>query len=713
MRVAGLYAVGGWAVFQVMNGLLPALGFAPWTVSLAALLFLSGFPIAVVLAWMFEITPEGIRLVPGDRRKFGAGQYGWIDWLIGTVVAAAFAFAVVQLANVRQRIGEQVESALGGTPAKSVAVLPFASYSEVPGDGYFADGLTEELINSLAQSPELKVAGRTSAFYFKGRNLDLREIGRKLGVAHVVEGSVRRVGERMRVTAQLISVKTGYHLWSKTYDRTVDDALAIQTEVAEAVADSLKTQLVGPAKAAPAESPDDYRLALSARARLRTQDREEVREARRIFSELRIRNPGNAAAHAGYAHATILLAQNFIALPFPEARREAEQAVAQALRVDPRSVEAWLAKGALERALSIRSGDGTHHSKALAAFRKAYELDPRNPETMILLAKQLLTEGQPDQAVALLRTALVTDPLSRTGQEVLANALAALGQFDVAHRSFESLLALYPDDTSAVSAFAEMLIFKQGRLDEAARLLDDRKLAAEDPLNAIMLASALANLGVPGGPQDAIDRIPADSEARPIAQAALLQLAGRSDELLDLAAERAPAGDPVWGSLQVVESALIGEYHASRAAMPANFPGLFEDPPALAGYRDIDATISAWSLMRSGEAAKGRAILEGVLRRLTAAGSKAPDQLVLKGMALSALGRTGEAVSAFEAAYRAGWRTPIEFDYFVRITDYPFMAETARDQRFRKVLAAIEADNGVMRERFLATRRGAAGAPVH
>jgi TolB-like protein len=706
VRVAGLYAVAGWAVFQVVNGLFPALDMPPWTVSLAALLFLAGFPIAVILAWMFEMTPQGVKLVPRDRRRFGAGQFGWIDWLIGGVVVAVFAFAAFQLANLRGAVGERVASAIAGVPPRSVAVLPFVSFSELRGDGYFADGLTEELINSLAQSPELKVAGRTSSFYFKGRDQDLREVGRKLGVSHVVEGSVRRAGERLRVTAQLINVKDGFHLWSQTYDRNVDDALAIQTEVAEAVAGNLKAKLVGSEQPAAADNPDDYRAGLIARAQLRTQELGELRAARAAYAGLRERHPQDAAAHAGYAQATILLAQNFVALPFDQARREAAAAIERALAADPRSPDAWLARGAFERVLAIRSGDGSHHRLALAALRKAYELAPRDPETMILLARQLVSEGQAAQAIGLLNAALATDPLSRTGQEVLADALAGEGRFDEARHAFEALMSLYPDYTSGATTFAQMLLFKQGRLDEVVRLLDDPKLSGEDPLNALLLASSLANLGLTDQAKEAMDRIKADSPARPIAHAAELQLARRPADLLSYAMEqRNRTGDPIWGSVEVVGATLIGEYRAARAAIPATFPGVLKDPPDIAGYREMDVLLSATALQRTGSEAQARTILEAALHRVDGQPFLAADQLAVRAMLLAALGRRDEAIAAFERAARAGWRLRIDFDYFVPVEDYPFMAETARDPRFRKVAAQVDGDLARMREAVLKWRR--------
>ncbi len=699
VRVAGFYAVAGWAVFQVVNALFPALDFPPWTVSLSALLFLAGFPIAVILAWMFEITPEGIKLVPGDQRKFGAGQYGWIDWLIAAVVAAAFAFAVIQLSNVRQLVSDKVGSALAGTSSRSVAVLPFASFSAAQSDGFFADGLTEELINSLAQSPELKVAGRTSSFYFKGRNIDLREIGRKLGVAHVVEGSVRRAGDRMRVTAQLISVRDGMHLWSQTYDRNVDDALAIQTEVAEAVAGNLKARLVGDDSPPPSDNPDDYRAALIASAQLRTNDVDELRSARSAFAAIRGRNPESAVAHAGYAQATILLAQNFLALPFDQARREAEPAIESAIKADPSSAEAWRARGAFERVMAIRTGDGAHHKAALEALRKAYQLAPRDPDTMILLANQLTTEGQTDQAIALVRRALTTDPLSRTGQEVLAGALASEGKYEEAHRVFETLIALYPDYTSAASSFGSMLIFKQGRMDEAVRLLDDPRISADDPINAVLLANAFANLGLDDRAREALRRVPRTSDAWPIVHAAELQLAGRKADLLSFAlSESRRTGDPIWGSVQVVETSLMGQYPTARAAIPANFPGVLKSPPDVADYRDVDILLTATALRETGAATQANNVLEAMLGRMRGRSFQSGDQLAGQAMILAALGRQDEAIATFERAAAAGWRMLIDFDYFVRVDQYPFMAETARDPRFRKIVAGIEADLARMRE---------------
>jgi TolB-like protein len=239
IRVAGVYAVTCWAVFQVAASVFPVLRLPAWTVTLTAVLLMLGFPVALVVAWAFEASPQGPRLTAPAAPGAPKFRLGWADWgLIGAAVAILALFAA-QVGGVGPRLGQPAQ----GRTGKSVAVLPFVNMSSDKDDDLFADGLSEEVINGLAQIPDLKVAGRTSAFYFKGRNEDLREVGQKLDVANVVEGSVRREGDRLRVTVQLIKVADGFHLWSEIYDRRMDDAFAIQTEIAHKVADQLKVKL--------------------------------------------------------------------------------------------------------------------------------------------------------------------------------------------------------------------------------------------------------------------------------------------------------------------------------------------------------------------------------------------------------------------------------------------------------------------------------------
>ena len=707
VRVAGIYAVGGWAVFQVVNALFPALGLPSSTVTLTALLFLGGFPVAILLAWLFESTPDGIRFVPSDRRSFGGGRFGWVDWLIAALVATLLGFVAVQLGRMSLS-GSGLRSPFASQSRQSVAVLPFASFSSAAEDGYFADGLTEEIINSLAQTPKLKVAGRTSAFYFKDRNEDLREVGRKLGVTNVLEGSVRRAGDQLRVTAQLVKVEDGFHLWSATYDRRVDDALAIQTELAQAVAAKLQAELIGGMAEKPARDADLYRLELVAKGQLRTQELGNLKQARLHFAELRKRDPRSVAGLAGYAQATMLLAQNFLALDFDTARSESEAAIHQALAIDPNSPDAWRAKGAFERVLSIRSGGGGHERLALDAFRRALALAPNDPELKALLGSQYLSRGDASVAAQLLGAALATDPLSRTAQHIYASSLAALGRYDDARRMFEKIMALFPDYTSGRVGYAQMLMFQQGKLDEAATLLDDPKLGEEDSLAIFLLANCYANLGMDAELATLLNRLPAASPAAPIGRAIELQLGGRARDLLAFADRQyRVARDPLWRSLQLAQYTLIGEPAAGRTLLPQQMPGLFADRPDVAGISELDVAIAADILRRTGSPERADAILRQSLARSPAGDryGQGAQALAARAMSVAAAGRSGEALDLLEQAAKAGWRQPVEFDYFVRIDRYPFMAGVVRDPRYATLMKFVSADLARMRARLRARDR--------
>ncbi|HEX7035455.1 MAG TPA: hypothetical protein VF210_06750, partial [Pseudomonadales bacterium] len=204
LRVAGAYTVAGWIVLQVAEVLMPALSLPPWTLTFVAVTLLMGLPITMVLVWVLQPEPE-----PAAAIEPGAEASAGRRWVDAALLAAVVGVAGLTTAEFLWRSGDEAPEAATAAPAApapaTVAVLPFVSFSDDADDTYFADGLTEELINGLAQFEGLRVPGRTSSFHFKGRNEDLREIGRQLGVAHVLEGSVRRSGEKLRVTVQLVS----------------------------------------------------------------------------------------------------------------------------------------------------------------------------------------------------------------------------------------------------------------------------------------------------------------------------------------------------------------------------------------------------------------------------------------------------------------------------------------------------------------------------
>jgi TolB-like protein len=236
-RVAIAYVIVGWLILQLTDVLMPLLSLPEWVGRFVFLLLLVGFPLALFFAWAYELTPEGIKKEKHvDRSQSVTHLTGRkLDFTIIGLMAVAILYLVVDNYVLEQAPSDTAEVVAD----KSIAVLPFVALSSGEDDSYFADGLTEEILNALTQLPELQVTARTSSFFFKGQNLPVPEIAARLDVGHVVEGSVRRDGERVRITAQLIRASDGFHLWSDSYDRTLDDVFAVQEDIAENIAETL------------------------------------------------------------------------------------------------------------------------------------------------------------------------------------------------------------------------------------------------------------------------------------------------------------------------------------------------------------------------------------------------------------------------------------------------------------------------------------------
>jgi adenylate cyclase len=357
-KVTGIYAIVAWIVVQVAATTFPVLMLPEWTVRLVIALVLLGIPVVVVLAWIFDITPEGIertgRASAGEGESPTPAPAGPVRsarrlpaWALAVLVLAALGMGIYRYAPL-ERSRPDGDAALS-SPAeeldRSIAVLPFVAMSSGRDDEFFADGLTEEILNSLAALPGLLVTARTSAFYFKGKDLPVPEIARALGVAHVVEGSVRRSGERLRVTAQLIRAGDGFHLWSSTFDRDMRDVFAVQEEIAHRVAEALDLVLDeeshGRMASAGVRDPEAF-IAFQKGYALFNQAHDGrgefdalLEQANTFFAEARSRASGFMAAHFyhadRYAH---LLLDAAAGEPDHEFTREQLAAMERQLRAD-------------------------------------------------------------------------------------------------------------------------------------------------------------------------------------------------------------------------------------------------------------------------------------------------------------------------------------------------------------------------------------------
>ena len=243
-RSAAVYAGIAWAVLQIADLVFPRLGLPDWTVTLALAIAGIGFPLTILFAWHFDVTPEGIRRTPGREAAAGTRRSPFRVFEFLLILGLVFAVGYLYFDRIwPDQADLQASPSVFAEGPRSIAVLPFVNMSQDADNEYFSDGVAEQILDSLARIEKLRVAARTSSFSFKGRNDDIREIGAKLGVATILEGSVRKSGDRLRITAQLVNTANGYHLWSDTYDRELTDIFAVQDEIARSIAAALKVPL--------------------------------------------------------------------------------------------------------------------------------------------------------------------------------------------------------------------------------------------------------------------------------------------------------------------------------------------------------------------------------------------------------------------------------------------------------------------------------------
>jgi adenylate cyclase len=463
-KVAIAYGAVAWAVTESASVVLPALYLPEWTVTLIVVFLLLGFPIAMVLAWIFDATPEGIQrtealpgLPPKSRMRMRAA-YG---------VLVLLAMAGLGYLLYERGLGR----AIAGDPHGSIAVLPFANLSGDPSKDYFSDGMSEELLNLLARVPGLQVAARTSAFAYKGKNVDVREVGRELGVETVLEGSVRQAGDKVRITAQLIDTETGFHLWSETYDRELKDIFVVQDEIAQAIVDRLKIQLapdeqqLAHREKAPTQDVKAYELYLQGRAIWKRRGEENLRRAIELFQQALGRDPAFGRAHAALASAYAVM-PGYTKEENDEEQffRLAEQAARQALALDPKIGEAHavLAQVNADRgnlldaeagfffAISLEPNEPTPHhwysillskvgrlDAALGQAKRAFELDPKSPIIAANLANTHLLRNENEQAVRYSKLASELG-LSKANKGVAAMVALREKRYDIARREFEA-----------------------------------------------------------------------------------------------------------------------------------------------------------------------------------------------------------------------------------------------------------------------------------
>jgi len=465
IRVAGLYLVCGCLIVQVAASVLPMFAAPAWALKALVASLAIGLVPALVLSWVFELTPEGLKLdsevVRSDSQSRQTAQRLNRTLVVVMLLALAYVgFDKFMLAPRREgakpasvnTADAQVAVATGNSsstetviPTKSIAVLPLANASGDQDQQYFSDGLSEDLITALSQFDGLKVIGRHSAFQFRDSKDDARTIGAKLGVAHLLEGSVRRAGDTVRITAHLIRAADGSTVWTQRYDRPYHDLFALQDEITHAVAKALKAHLLDEAGAVahsdrpPSGNLDAYSAWLQGSFHVARGTEDDLRTAIDAYTNAIRIDARYAQAWAGLSNAWSRLASRFLdGANIADGYAQALAAVDTALSLDPNLTAAHLARGKLHMYADL------DWMRAEAEYRRALELAPNDSSARASLAEVLAALGQPQKAVELIQQAIATDALNANSYHVLATYLMPLGRLDEAEQALHQAIKLQP-----------------------------------------------------------------------------------------------------------------------------------------------------------------------------------------------------------------------------------------------------------------------------
>jgi TolB-like protein/Tfp pilus assembly protein PilF len=540
IRAAGLYLVGAWLLIQVASTVFPAFDVPGWALRGLILTLVIGFIPALIFSWVFELTPEGLKrdeditpeqsIAPKVARRMNR-------MIIAALVLAVAYFCVDKFVLTPRRdaallaADSKVQSPAkidGTAPAlnsKSIAVLPFESLSDDKGNAYFAEGIQDEILTRLAKVADLKVISRTSTQHFKSSPENLPEIAKQLGVANILEGSVQKAADQVRVNVQLIKAATDTHLWADTFDRKLIDIFAVESEIAKTIADTLQVKLTGAEKIQlakkPTESSEAYELYLKGRFFWNKRTAADLKKSIEYFDQAIAKDPNYALAYAGLAQAWLLLPAYEGGAP-KDCVGPGEAAARKALALDETSSDAHAALGLVlslyqldingaatefERAIQLNPNDATaqhwyaSNLGSLAQFhgevegmRRALELDPLSLVINTNLGLALIHAGRLDEAIAQLRKTIEMDAGFSYARRTLGIALELKGKPSEAMAEYQKALAL-SDDPIGLGLLGH-LYGKMGRTDDATRVLEQLKAMSEHRyVHAYSLAIVYLGLG--------------------------------------------------------------------------------------------------------------------------------------------------------------------------------------------------------------------------
>src|SRR5438876_1098091 len=526
-KVAIAYAIVAWLLMQIATQVFPFLEIPNWAIRLVIMLIVIGFPIALVIAWAFELTPEGLKRTESadELPKKSARSRAWIYVVIIAGAISVSLFFIGRYTSSRQSEDAQL-------PAKSIAVLPFENLSGNPENAYFTDGIQEEILMRLAKIADLKVVSRTSTVRYKRSPENLREIATQLGVANVLEGSVQRTADRVHVNVQLIKAASDTHVWAEAYDRKLTDIFAVESEIAKTIADSLQAKLTAPERNAiavqPTQNTEAHQLYLQGRYFWNRRTGENLKKALSYFQQAVEKDPNYALAYVGIADTYAVMPGYSAGSPqdcLPRARTAAQRA----LELDDMLAEAHASLGFIlfhyfEFAASTKE------------FERAIELNPNYPTAHHWFARtDLLARGQFDRAIAEMKRAVELDPVSPLFHAELGGLYMMARRYEDAIAQLRDTVEMDPEFYWA-HRFLGLALELKGATAEAIAEYQKAFELSDDPTALAFVAHAEANTGRPNDARQILARLTEAAKTRYVAAYAfaVIHLAlGEKDQALD------------------------------------------------------------------------------------------------------------------------------------------------------------------------------------
>jgi TolB-like protein/Flp pilus assembly protein TadD len=509
-KVAVAYAVVAWLLIQAASILLPTFEAPNWVMKVLVALIALGFPAALISSWAFEITPEGIKLeseiAPNESitRKTGRKIVA-ITTVLAVAAAGLFVFQFI-----RTRSTSSVSLGASAPTSKSIAVLPFDNLSEDKSNAFFAEGVQDEILTRLAKVADLKVISRTSTQRFKSAPENLPDIARQLGVMHILEGSVQKAGDQVRVNVQLINAVTDAHLWAETYDRRLIDIFSAESEIAKTIADTLQAKLSGSEKAAmskrPTADPEAYELYLKGRFFWSKRTSVDLPKSVEFYNQAIAKDANFALAYAGLADCFVLYPDYGAGAPaefYPKAKEMALKAI---------SLDASLSSPHAALGLIYTNSDRDFF-KALGEFDRAIELDPNYATAYQWKNTALVALGEFDRAIAGSKKSISIDPLSLIVNADLAFSYIYAHRFDEALAQSRKTLEIDPN-FHVVRGYLGFSLQCKGQLADALREYRAATAATDEPFSWGLLGQACARAGLRDEAQQILARLENESRTR-------------------------------------------------------------------------------------------------------------------------------------------------------------------------------------------------------